>query len=161
MWNIIALLNSCFPCEYMLKCNLFLWSKLYFQHHYCSLQSHMIFRNHSNILICCSTNISDYYRCWKRLCCTIFLWKLWYILFVRIHRWIESWKEQHLFETEMWECHMRLKLSSFVVFADGGGDRGRSGTWFLPQSVWGACALGEGAGWTPGGEREPDGDAVQ
>ncbi len=25
-----------------LKCNLFLWSKLYFQHHYSSLQSHMI-----------------------------------------------------------------------------------------------------------------------
>ncbi len=60
----------------MLNCNLFLWSKLYFQHHYCSLQCHMIFRNHNNMLICCSRNISDYYQCWKQLCCTIFLWKL-------------------------------------------------------------------------------------
>ncbi len=34
---------------------------LYFQHHYCSLQCHMIFRNHYNILICCSRNISGYY----------------------------------------------------------------------------------------------------
>ncbi len=31
----------------MLNCNLF----LYFQHHYSSLQCHMIFRNHNNILI--------------------------------------------------------------------------------------------------------------
>ncbi len=83
-------------------CNVFLWSKLYFQHHYSSLQCHMIFRNHNNILICCSGNISDYYQCWKQLCCTIlFLWKLWYIYFFRIHRWIESSEEQHLFETEI------------------------------------------------------------
>ncbi len=33
-------------------------AQLYFQHHYSSLQCHMIFRNHSNILICCSRNIS-------------------------------------------------------------------------------------------------------
>ncbi len=33
------------------KCNLFLWSKLYFQHHYWSRQCHMIFRNHNNILL--------------------------------------------------------------------------------------------------------------
>ncbi len=31
-------------------------AQLYFQHHYCSLQCHMIFRNHNNILICCSRN---------------------------------------------------------------------------------------------------------
>ncbi len=31
----------------VLNCNLF----LYFQHHYSSLQCHMIFRNHNNILI--------------------------------------------------------------------------------------------------------------
>ncbi len=35
----------------MLKCNLFLWLKLYFQLHYFSLQCHMIFRNQSNMLI--------------------------------------------------------------------------------------------------------------
>ncbi len=84
----------------MLNCNLFLWSKLYFQHHYCSLQCHMIFRNHNNMLICCSRNISDYYQCWKQLCCTIFLWKLWCILFFSIHRLTERSKEQHLFEIE-------------------------------------------------------------
>ncbi len=101
MWNIIVILNSCFLCECMLNCNLFLWSKLYFQHHYSSLQCHMIFRNHNNMLICCSRNISDYYQCWKQLWCTIFLWKLWCMLFFRIHRWIESSKEQHLFEIEI------------------------------------------------------------
>ncbi len=94
---------------YVVKCNLFLWSKLYFHHHNSSLQCHMIFRNHNNMLIYCSTNISDYYQCWKQLCCWI-LWKysqysmyhkkLWYILFFRILWWIESSKEQHLFEIE-------------------------------------------------------------
>ncbi len=49
MWNIITISNSCFLCEYLLNCNVFLWSKLHFQHHYSSLQCHMIFRNHSNI----------------------------------------------------------------------------------------------------------------
>ncbi len=47
-------------------------------------------------------HISDYYQCWKQLCCTISLWKL---LFFRIHRWIESSKEQHLFETEIF-CYI-------------------------------------------------------
>ncbi len=101
MWNIITISNSCFLCEYLLNCNLFLWSNLYFQHHYSSFQCHMIFRNHNNMMICCSRNISDYYQCWKQLCCTIFLWKPWYILFFRIHRWIESSKEQRLFEVEI------------------------------------------------------------
>ncbi len=31
------------------------------------------FRNHFNMMIWCSRNIS--YQCWKRLCCLIFLWK--------------------------------------------------------------------------------------
>ncbi len=61
----------------------------------------MIFRNHNNMLICCSRNISDYYQCWKQSCCTIFLWRLWYSLFFRIHRWTESSEEQHLFEIEI------------------------------------------------------------
>jgi len=30
------------------------------------------FRNLSNMLICCSRNISYYYQCWKQCC---FLWK--------------------------------------------------------------------------------------
>ncbi len=53
-----------------------MWSNLYFQHHNSSLQCHMIFRNHNNMLIYCSRNISDYYQCRKQLCCTISLWKL-------------------------------------------------------------------------------------
>ncbi len=36
-------------------------------------------KNHSNMLICCSRNISDYNQYWKQLCCPIFLWKLWYV----------------------------------------------------------------------------------
>ncbi len=114
LWNIITILNSCFLYEYIVKCNLFLWSKLYFQHHYCSLQCHMIFRNHYNMLICCSRNISDYYQCWKQLCCPIFLWKPWYILFFRILWWIESSKEQHLFEMEIF-CNI---LNVFTVTFD-------------------------------------------
>ncbi len=53
---------SCtFPCNVVVN----------FQHHYSSLQCHMISRNHNNMLIC-SRNISDYYQCWTQLCCTIF-----------------------------------------------------------------------------------------
>ncbi len=55
LWNTIDISNSCFQCEYVLNCNLF----LYFQHHYSSLQCHMIFRNHNNMLIYCSRNISN------------------------------------------------------------------------------------------------------
>jgi len=33
------------------------------------------FRNHSNMLICSSRNISYYYQCWNQLCCLIFLWR--------------------------------------------------------------------------------------
>ncbi len=95
----------------MLICNLFLWSKLYFQHHYSSLQCHMIFRNHSNMMICCSRNISDYYQCWKHF---IFLWKPSYIRFFRIHKWIESSKEQHLFEIEIF-CNI---INIFTITFD-------------------------------------------
>ncbi len=91
-------------------------ANLYFQHHYCSLQCHMIFRNHNNMLICCSRNISDYYQCWKQLCCSIFLWKLWCILFFRIHRWIESSKEQHLYETEIFCNIMNFFTFTFDQF---------------------------------------------
>ncbi len=36
------------------------------------------FRNHSNMLICCSRHNSSY-QYWKQLCCKILLWKPWYI----------------------------------------------------------------------------------
>ncbi len=38
-------------CEYVLSCNVFCDAQLYFQHHYSSLQCHMIFRNHHNMLL--------------------------------------------------------------------------------------------------------------
>ncbi len=82
----------------MSNCNLLLWSKLNFQHHYSSLQCHMIFSNHSNILICCTRNIYDYYQCWKQVRWPIVLWKPWYILFFRIHKMNRKFTEQHLFE---------------------------------------------------------------
>ncbi len=63
----------------ILKCNLLLWSKLNFQHHYFNLQCHMIFRNHSNMLICCSRNISDYYDCWKQLLLLNIFMKPWFM----------------------------------------------------------------------------------
>ncbi len=36
------------------------------------------FRIDFNMLIWCSSNISDYIQCWKQLCCLIFLWNPWY-----------------------------------------------------------------------------------
>ncbi len=116
VWNIIANSNGCFLCKYIVKCNLFLWLKLYFQHHYSSLQCHMIFRNHSNMLIFCSRNISVDYQCWKQLCCTIFLWKLWCILFFRILWWIESSKEQHLFGLEIFCNIINVFTATFDQF---------------------------------------------
>ncbi len=72
------------------------------------------FRNHSNMLICCSRNISDYYQCWKQLCCFIFWWKPKCILFFRILWWIESSKEQHLFEIGIF-CNI---INAFTVTFD-------------------------------------------
>ncbi len=56
------------------------------------------------MLICCSTNISDYYQCWKQLFCWIFLWKLWYILFFRI-LWCTENSKELLFEIEIF-CNL-------------------------------------------------------
>ncbi len=70
LWNIITIWNNCFLFEYMLNCHLFLWSKLYFPHHYSSLQCRMIFRNHSyaDLLLSyyCSSVINNGF------CCLIF-----------------------------------------------------------------------------------------
>ncbi len=68
------------------------------------------------MLICCLRNISDYYQCWKQLCCTVFLWKSSYMLFFRIHRWIESWKEQHLFEIEIFSNIINVFTVTFDQF---------------------------------------------
>ncbi len=53
------------------------------------------YRNHSNMQIWCSRNIS--YQCWKQLCCSIFLWKAWHIVF-RIFWWIENRKSKRNFK---------------------------------------------------------------
>ncbi len=138
MWNIIRTLNSCFLCEYVLNCNLFLWSKLYFQHHYCSLQCHMIFRNHNNMLICCSRNISDYYQCWNYWNCAkqhlskicdkyFFFFKKCIILFIKVSKFIKSvskdfynvtnYFSNKCFELEL-SIHQRILCSTTVFNID-------------------------------------------
>jgi len=49
------------------------------------------FRNHCNMLICCSRNISYYYQCWKQLCCLIFLWKPWKIYIYFCLHYVDVW----------------------------------------------------------------------
>ncbi len=75
----------------------------------------MIFRNHPNMLIYCSRNISDYYQCWTQLCCFVlfFLWKLWSVLFFSILWWIASskdhnWLEIYIFIT--WYMSLLISL---------------------------------------------------
>ncbi len=72
-----------FICSKMVKtvifCMHFCDENQNFQHHCSSLQCHMIFRNLSNMLICCSWNIFVYcYQSWKQLLCLMlnFLWLL-------------------------------------------------------------------------------------
>ncbi len=67
--NIITIQNKCFLLEYLLKCNLFPWSNLNFSIITPVFSS---FRNHSNMLIYHSRNISPYYKCWKQLSCFLF-----------------------------------------------------------------------------------------
>ncbi len=81
-------------CEYLLNCNVFLWSKLNLHHHYSSLQCHMIFRNHNNIL-------KKHFWLLSMLK-TVVLHNIFVkILFFMILWRIESSKEQHLFEIEI------------------------------------------------------------
>jgi len=74
--------------------------KLYFQHPYTPAASvTWSFRNHSNILIWCSRNISYYYQGWKQLCCLIFGEKCCDFFQDSLTNSVQ--KEQHLFETEI------------------------------------------------------------
>ncbi len=84
LWSKTVFKKNCynFKCDYVLNCNLFLC----FQHHYSSLQCHMIFRNHNNMLIIINVVPHN----------TLF----WYIVFFRIHRCINSSKEQRLLDIE-------------------------------------------------------------
>ncbi len=49
-WNIIIMYNSCFICEYLLNCNLFLWSKLDFTLKNSKLTSFSIFLSPLNVI---------------------------------------------------------------------------------------------------------------
>ncbi len=87
-------------------------AQLYFQHHYSSLQCHMIFRNYSNMLICCSRTISDYYQCWKQLCCFIFLWKLLHFIFQDN---LMNWKFKRTVFIWNRTCFVTLQMSSLSL----------------------------------------------
>jgi len=50
-----------------------------------SVSYNMILRNHCNMLIWCSRNISYYYHQWEKQLCCLFLWKLW-LLFSNFKR---------------------------------------------------------------------------
>ncbi len=89
IYNIITILNSCVLSEYVLNSNLF----LYFQHHCSSLQCHMIFRNHNNMLI-------------KKHLWLLAMLKIVVLMSILVKtkikkswilRWMESWKKQICF----------------------------------------------------------------
>ncbi len=85
------------------------------------------------IIICCSRNISFWLLSMsKTVVLTIFLCKLWYILFFRIYRWIESSTEQCLFEIS---CNI---INIFTVTLDqfNASLLDKSINLFLPPKVW-------------------------
>ncbi len=70
--------------------------------------SHMIFRNHNNMLICCSRNISDYYQCWKQLCC--------FVVFVVYFIFLDSLMNKTALETSLQAiCHTFSSLNVSCV----------------------------------------------
>ncbi len=88
---------ACFLCESILNCNLFLWSNLYFQHHY----SVFSVTWSSEIIIICWFAAQETFMIIinvENSCAAQYFCGNWdtFILFFRIHRWIESSKEQHL-----------------------------------------------------------------
>ncbi len=83
LWNIITIKKT-----FYLNINLFLCSKLYFQHHYSSLQS-WSFRNHFWLSSVLKTVVLLHIRNYDTFSIFRILW------------WIECSKEQHLFELPM------------------------------------------------------------
>ncbi len=65
------------------------------------------FRNHSNMLIWCSLNISYYYQCWNQWCCLISVWKLSYVF---IHHSLMNRK----FKTTAFICNSNYKCHQLV-----------------------------------------------
>ncbi len=100
--NIITNQINCFLFLYILNCSLFLWSAYSF--------------SSEIILICrfafyCFWFLTfDRYECLKQLCCFILLWKQGCIFIFRILWWIESSKEQHLSEREIFSNFIHVFL---------------------------------------------------
>ncbi len=67
------------------------------------------FRNHTNMLICCSRNIS----CWKQLCCLIFLWKRWNFFFLMNSTFIRK-----LFIGNIYYIYISENVKVFTVLFD-------------------------------------------
>ncbi len=63
----------------LVKYDLFMWSKLNFHHHYSSLQCHMIFRNHNNMLIAAQETFLIIMNVENCCAASYFLWKMWYL----------------------------------------------------------------------------------
>ncbi len=62
LWNITSIWNKCFLLEYIVKCNLFMWcAAVIFSIITPVFSVTWSFRNHSNMLICCSRYVSYYY----------------------------------------------------------------------------------------------------
>jgi len=85
------------------------------------------FRNHSDMLIFYSKSIS-YYQWWNEFCCLIFLWKPWLI------RLIESSKERHLFEIEVFSKIINVLSLTFDHF--NAFLQNKSINFFLFKSHW-------------------------
>ncbi len=81
------------------------------------------FINHSDMLICCSRNISYYNQSWKQFCCIIFLWNplCIYFMFFWCLNYFESSKELH-FWNRIQSCHLdqfSMSLLSKVFILNG------------------------------------------
>ncbi len=94
------ILNNCFLPEYILKCHLFLWWQSWiFSSHYYSLQCHMILQKaflYPDLVLKKQVWTSTLKMALQHNSS----WKPRYIFF-RILWWIESSKQQHLFEIEI------------------------------------------------------------
>ncbi len=108
-------LKYLFLSEYILKWNLFPWSKINGQHQY-PFNVTLFFRNHSNMLICCSINILLLLLSILKQLSTLFVW------------WIERFKDQHFTEIKSF-CNIinytiqKLRVSILCVCVCVGGGR--------------------------------------
>ncbi len=117
MWYCEILLQFKITAFYWEKSNLFLWWQSWILTAITQVFSvTWSFRNHSNLLIWCSRNIS-YYQCWKHLCCLIFSDKWWYMYLISVLWWMEISKEEHSFEIEMISNILNIFTVTFELFS--------------------------------------------